>query len=88
MLFSMRPEGRTTLGGLDIRCLLALRASRHIKSHTLIFLQGFETAALNRGEVREQIVAAIIRLNESETFSVVEPFYSTSCHRNLPKTKN
>jgi hypothetical protein len=64
----------------NVRSLLALRASHHIKSHTLILLQGLETTALNRGEVSEQILATTIRGDETETLGIVEPLHGTSCH--------
>jgi hypothetical protein len=64
----------------DIRGLLAFGASGDIETHLLIFSQGFETIALNCGEVREQILATAIRGNKAEAFRIVKPFNSASSH--------
>ncbi|CAD5263280.1 conserved hypothetical protein [Halomonas sp. 59] len=47
-------------------------------------LQGLEAFSLNFGEVGEQIVSAVIRRDEAEAFSVVEPLNSASCHFLFP----
>jgi hypothetical protein len=77
---------------LDIRCLLALRACRHIKADFLTFLQTLKAVALDRGKVREQIFAATVRSNKAKTFGVVKPLHSTCCHyktfEKLKKTEN
>jgi hypothetical protein len=31
--------------------------------------------------VCEQILAAVIRSDEAKTFGIIEPLYSTSCHK-------
>ncbi len=38
--------------------------------------------------MREQIFAAIIRSNKTETFCIIEPLNCTSCHVKLPFLKN
>src|SRR5258708_21630857 len=67
--------------GLDVRSLLALRALRDFELDFLSFLERFEPAHLNRGEVRKQILAAVIRGYEPITLSIIEPLNSTCCHR-------
>jgi len=66
----------------NIRCLLALGASRYIEGNPLVFLQRLEAAGLDCGEVRKQIFATFIRSNETKTLRVVKPLYDTSCHTN------
>lgn len=65
---------------LDGRRLLALGAHLDLETHLLTFLQGLEALGLNFREVREQIVAAIVRSDEAETLCVIEPLNGTSCH--------
>lgn len=78
MQLSKRNSGR-----LDIRGLLALRALCDFELYFLTFFQGFEAVHLNRGKVREQIFAAIIRCNKAKTFGIVEPLDRTCCHERL-----
>ena len=65
---------------LDVGGLLALGALNHVKRDFLTFLEGLEAAHVDRGEMCEQVFAAIVRGNETETLRVVEPLYSTVCH--------
>ena len=71
---------RQQLNRLDVRSLLAFRTRGHVELDALVFLQRLEAARLNCREVREQIFAAFVRGDETETFGVVEPFNSTCCH--------
>lgn len=64
----------------DVRSLLALGASSFVVGHALIFAQGLETFALDRGEMCEEVFAAAVRSNETKTLSVVEPLNGTCCH--------
>lgn len=73
-------HSEAVLGSLNVRGLLALRTLGHFELDLLAFFQGLETTHLNGGKVCEQIFAAIIGGNEAKTFSVVKPFYGTSCH--------
>ena len=73
---------------LDIRGLLALRALHDVEGNLLAFLQGLEAIHVDRGEVREEIFAAIVRSNEAKTFCVIEPFDGTECHVCYFPTKN
>src|SRR5256885_13405959 len=67
--------------GLDVRSLLALRALRDFELDFLSFLERLESAHLNRGEVRKQILAAVIRGYEPITLSIIEPLHRTCWHR-------
>src|SRR5712671_2058637 len=69
--------------GLDVDRLIAFRARGDIEGHLLVFLQGLETAALDRREVREQILAAAVRSDEPEALGIVEPLDRTCIHLNI-----
>ena len=64
----------------NVRCLLPLGAGRNVETNSLTFLQGLEALALNRGEVDEEILAAVFGGDEAEALRIVEPFYVACCH--------
>src|SRR5258706_16238610 len=66
--------------GLDVDRLIAFRTGGDIEGHLLGFLQGLETAALDRREVREQILSPAIRRDETETPGNVETLDRTCTH--------
>jgi hypothetical protein len=68
---------RAKLLRLDVRRLLAFWTSGNFESYFLVFSQRFETRRIDSREMREQVFAAIIRGDETETFCVVEPLNST-----------
>jgi hypothetical protein len=68
---------------LNVRSLLAFRASGYFERDALVLLQRFEAVRLNRREVSEQIFAAFIRSDKAETLRIIEPFYDASCHYNF-----
>ena len=70
---------------LDVRSLLAFRASGDVEGDALVFLQRFETVGIDGREMRKDVFATAVRGDEAETFSIVEPFYSASCHVNSLK---
>ena len=72
-----RAEG---LHRLDVRGLLALGALFHVKADFLAFLQRLEALGLDIGEVREEVVAAVVRRDESEALCIIEPLYCTCCN--------
>lgn len=79
----LRPvsSARSSLGSLDVAgLLLALVAGGDIKRHLLAFLQGFEAVHVDAREMGKQVFATAIRGDEAETFGVIEPLNSTSCH--------
>src|SRR5439155_5060227 len=65
---------------LDVDGLIALRAGSHIERHLLVFLEGLEAAALDRGEAGKEILAAAVGSDEPETLGVVERLDRTSIH--------
>jgi hypothetical protein len=65
------------LGWTDIRRLIAFWTGRLVVSDLLILLKRFETIALDGGEMRKQILASVIRSNESVSFRIVEPLDGT-----------
>src|SRR3989304_3697330 len=66
---------------LDVRGLLSLRSLHHVETHLLTFFEGLEARHVDRGEMREQILAAVIRCDEAVAFRVVEPLHRPCCHR-------
>ena len=73
---------------LDVGSLLAFRALGDFELNFLTFFQGLEAVHVNRGEVCEQILTAIIRSDEAKTFGVIEPLNGTSCHFKKTFNKN
>jgi hypothetical protein len=67
--------------------LFALWTLNNLESHFLTFFERLEAAHVDRGEMREQIFAAVIGSNETETLCIVEPFNCTVCHALLPYKK-
>ena len=65
--------------------LLTLIAIGDFESHFLAFSQGFETVHIDRGKMREEVLPATVRGDESETFCVIKPFHCTTCHVHNPK---
>jgi len=54
----------------DVGRLLALGAGFHVKADLLVLLQRFETTpSSNFGEVREQVLAAVVRRSETNHFA-------------------
>ena len=69
------------LDRLDVaRLLLALVSLRDFEGNFLTFLERFEARHVDRGEMREEIFAAAVRRDETETFRIVEPLDRASCH--------
>ena len=69
------------LRSLDVGSLLAFRALRDFELYFLTFFEGLETVHVDRGEVREQIFAAVIWSDEAKTFGIIEPLNCTCCHK-------
>src|SRR5688500_18007020 len=65
---------------LDVGRLLALGALRHIEGDLLAFLEGLEALHLDRGEMREEVFAAVVGCNEPVPLRVIEPLHSSGCH--------
>jgi|TARA_B100000749_G_C18166094_1_gene357899 hypothetical protein len=69
----------------DVGSLKAFFTLSDVEGNLLAVLQSFEAVSLNFGEVREQVVAIVVRRNEAEAFSVVKPLNGTSCHDRNPR---
>src|SRR4051794_5105015 len=83
-----RPGLRSRAGLLDRADVLRLRALgalRDVERHLLVFLQRLEAAALDRREVREEVLAAVVGRDEAEALGIVEPLDGTCAHVCLPK---
>ena len=63
------------LDWLNVRSLLALRASGYFERDALVLLQRLEACRLDSREVSEQIFAAFVRGDKAEALRVIEPFY-------------
>src|SRR6266511_2137819 len=72
---------RMCLDGADVGRLRALRPLRDVELHALVVLQAAEAVGRDRGEVREDVLAAVVRRDEAETLVGVEPFDRTGGHR-------
>ena len=72
-----------SLSALNIGGLLALRTLRNRELNFLTFCEGLETVHVDCGKMREQILAAIIWRDKTETFCIVEPLDSTCFHIEL-----
>src|SRR5687767_4095830 len=68
------------LHGPDVGRLLALGAGRDVEGHLLVFLQALEARALDRREMREKVLAAAVRRDESVALRIVEPLDGSCCH--------
>src|SRR5690606_5283883 len=66
--------------GLDPGRLLALRALDDLELDFLPFFQGLEAVHLDGREMGEKILAPLVRRDEAEAFSIVEPLDGTGCH--------
>jgi hypothetical protein len=52
----------------------------NVESDLLSLVEDTHASAFDRADVHEDILAAIIRLNEAEAFLVVEPLHGSFCH--------
>src|ERR1700723_1979496 len=72
-------------GGLQVvrRGLASLSICDEVKSNLLSLVQAVESGALNGADVHEDILAAIVRLDEAKAFLAVEPLYGSLRHENF-----
>src|SRR5579862_1193410 len=54
-----------------------------IEGDLLALGQATQSGALERSRMNEDVLAAVIRLNEAEAFLVVVKFYGTRCHGDI-----
>ena len=66
---------------LDVGCLWAFLTLSCIELDGVAFLK---LTSINLIDMHEQILAALIWLNEAKTFLIEETSYFTCCHNNLP----
>lgn len=79
-------QGRS--GSLDVGRLLSLWALNDLEADLLAFLEGLETGHVDRGEVRKQIIAAVVWSDKTKTLCIVEPFNNSGCHFTIPFKEN
>src|SRR5579864_6624821 len=90
---SLQPDVRcrtpspSNLQRRDVSRLQTLRALLRFEAHLLIFSQRLEAVAADFGEVREQVVAALVRGDEAKAFAVVEPLNGTGIHEESLRKK-
>src|SRR3954469_16764671 len=72
-----RPSG----GSLDVRGLRALGALRHDELDARVLDEGLEAVALDFAEVREQVLAAVVRGDEAVALALVEPLHGAGLGR-------
>src|SRR5881394_3980329 len=65
---------------LDVRRRRPLLPLRRVVGDLLALFQRLEARALDRGVMAEQILAAVVRRDESEALRVVEPLHGTGSH--------
>jgi len=61
----------------NVRGLQPLGAGGDVEADPLTFLQGLKTLFLDRGEMSEEILAAVFWRDEAEALCIVEPLWST-----------
>jgi hypothetical protein len=69
--------------GLDAAGLGAFLALGHFKLNALVLGQGTETLGVDLAEVREEVFATIVRLDETEALGFVEPLDDTGLGRHV-----
>src|SRR3954452_15317888 len=69
---------------LDVRCSRALLTLLLVVAHLRALSKRLEAAALDRGVMDEEVLAALIRSDEAEALVVVEPLNGSCCHWSLP----
>jgi len=75
-------SGLARSDGLDAAGLGAFLTLGHFELNALVLGQGAETLGVDLAEMREEVFAAVVRLDETEAFGFVEPLHDTSlsCH--------
>src|SRR5262245_14179143 len=66
------------------RRLARLSISNNIEGDLLSLIEALHPGAFDRADVHEDILAAIIRLDEAEAFLAVEPLHGSLRHIALP----
>src|SRR6185369_13077909 len=71
---------RDGLGRLQVTGSALAALGDHVISDLLAFVQGIQTGALHGGNVHEDVLAAVVRLNEAIALLGVEKLNSTAGH--------
>src|SRR5688572_4234442 len=66
------------------RRLAGLAIGNHVIGDLLALVEGAQASAFDRADVNEDVLAAILRLNETEALLAVEPLNGARAHRNYP----
>src|SRR3954453_22674400 len=82
-----RVRSRTSVERADVRRLRALRTLRDVERDLLVLAQRLVARALDRREMREHVLAAVVGLDESEALLVVEPLHRSGNHAASPNVK-
>src|SRR3954453_22250983 len=69
-----------SLKRLDVCCRRALGALLGVVAHLCALSQRLEAVALDRAVVNEQVLAGVIRCDESEALVVAEPLHCSCSH--------
>lgn len=75
---------------LDERQILCASLAAHLiglcfKRNLLTFTESGQAGALNRADMHEHIVAAVVRLDETKALLAIEPFHDTCSHNFSPR---
>src|SRR5665811_1270687 len=73
------PAKRDVSDGADVLGLFTLATGRNVELDALTLFKRTVSVALDRGEVNEDVVAALTR-DEAETLVGVEPLDGAGCH--------
>jgi hypothetical protein len=77
-----RPRLRGSNGSQIVRGRLAAPAiGDNVKGHFLTLVEAPQTSALYGADMNENVIAALIRLDEAKAFLAVEPFHGSGLHR-------
>src|SRR5215212_11044100 len=68
--------------------LAAHAVDLRFERNLLAFVERAQPGALDRTDMHEHVVAAVVRLNESEAFGRVEPLDCPVCHLTSPRCAN
>lgn len=71
---------RVLIERLDVGGLIPLGAGGDVEGDFLVFAKALVSLALNRREMREEVLAAAIGRDKAEALAVVEPLNGTCAH--------
>src|SRR4051812_42563867 len=76
------PDARSVLAGLQLARghLAAALIALQLEDDLLAFVQRAEARALDGGDVHEDVVAAVVGLDEAEALGGVEPLHGAGSH--------